>query len=260
MTQSHHGLFEPESDVTVENIEGCIRITLNRPAKLNALTTPMKGQLMAALDWAEKATGAYAIVLSGAGRAFCAGADTTELRPDDSHGFTESLARVELTQRIINRLRSSHLIIISAVNGVAVGGGIAFALGADIVCASEEATFNLVFGKRGLVPDAGLTEILTDALGHRKALSLALTCAEMSATEAHQMGLVDHLFGPGELEHGVERVLEGLCKVPPDVALLTKRLFSRPGERGDTVEALAQATALSRQANSEFTDTTRRTR
>jgi 2-(1,2-epoxy-1,2-dihydrophenyl)acetyl-CoA isomerase len=163
-------------------------ITLDRPEALNALTIPMKTELLAALTAVARDRGVRAVVLTGAGRAFCAGQDLKErLEPD-----AVPLA-VEVRERynpIITAMRRLDQPIVGAINGVAAGAGASLAFACDIRIAAEGASFVLAFGRIGLVPDSGATWFLPRLVGPAKAAELALLGETLSAADAERFGLV----------------------------------------------------------------------
>ncbi|WP_127107519.1 enoyl-CoA hydratase-related protein [Pararhodobacter zhoushanensis] len=176
------------------------RLTLNRPARLNALIRPMQAELSAALDLLE-AEPPQVLILTGEGRGFCAGQDLTERYPQIAAGEAVHLG-ASLTQTynpLIRRLNALPCVIIAAVNGVAAGAGIGLALTADIILAAREARFLMAFGKVGLGPDAGVSWALPERIGSRRALALALTGGGIDAQTALDWGLVWALHDAGEL-------------------------------------------------------------
>ena len=172
-------------------------LTLDRPAALNALTIPLKTELLAAFRAIAHDRAVRAVVLTGAGRAFCAGQDLKErLEPDAA-----PLA-VELRERynpIIAAMRALDQPIVAAINGVAAGAGASLAFACDIRLAAEGASFVLAFGRIGLVPDSGATWFLPRLIGSARAAELALTGAALSATEAERAGLVSRVVPADEL-------------------------------------------------------------
>ena len=163
-------------------------ITLDRPEALNALTIPMKTELLAALGAVARDRGVRAVVLTGAGRAFCAGQDLKErLEPDATP------LEVEVRERynpIIAAMRRLDQPIVGAINGVAAGAGASLAFACDIRVAAEGASFVLAFGRIGLVPDSGATWFLPRLVGPAKAAELALLGESLSAADAERFGLV----------------------------------------------------------------------
>jgi 2-(1,2-epoxy-1,2-dihydrophenyl)acetyl-CoA isomerase len=176
-------------------------ITLNRPAALNALTVEMGHEFRSAMSEARE-RGARAIVLTGAGRAFCAGGDLREMREmAQKEGrpqafFDEPLTLIHGCVRLI---RETPLPVIAAVNGVATGGGCNFALACDLVIAAESAQFNQAFIKIGLTPDCGGTFILPRLVGWKRATELLMTGDMFDARRAAEMGMINAVVADGEL-------------------------------------------------------------
>ena len=169
-------------------------LTLNRPAALNAFTREMHHALWAALDRAESNPAIRAVVLTGAGRGFCAGADlnTGELGPD-AHPAGRPDPGVSIEQAFnptTRRLQALRLPTVVAVNGVAAGAGMSFALACDIAIAAPGASFIQAFSKIGLIPDAGSTWFLPQRLGMPRALALAMTGDKLMAAQAKEWGLI----------------------------------------------------------------------
>lgn len=165
-------------------------ITLNRPEKLNALTPRVFEEAAAAIDHA-LAAGARALVLTGAGKAFCSGAD---LKPDDYGyaGLPDDLGELLESHYnpFVRKLADLNIPLISAINGPAVGAGLGLALTADITVAARSAYMLLAFVNIGLVPDAGATWLVAKGVGRAKALEMALLGERMSADEALAAGLI----------------------------------------------------------------------
>lgn len=171
-------------------------ITLNRPEKLNSFTREMHAALQRALDHAE-AGGARAVLLTGAGRGFCAGQDLADL--DFTPGRMTDLGDLIDTwfNPLIRRLRALPLPVVAAVNGTAAGAGANLALACDIVLAARSACFIQAFVKIGLVPDSGGTWLLPQRIGMARAMGLAMTGDKLTADEAEKWGLIwDSLDDP----------------------------------------------------------------
>ncbi|SOZ14342.1 acyl-CoA hydratase, phenylacetic acid degradation [Cupriavidus taiwanensis] len=164
-------------------------ITLNRPDKLNSFTRAMHQALQQALDHVE-AGGARALLLTGAGRGFCAGQDLADL--DFAPGQMTDLGELIDTwfNPLIRRLQALPLPVVAAVNGTAAGAGANLALACDMVLAARSASFIQAFVKIGLVPDSGGTWLLPQRIGMARALGLAMTGERLSAEEAETWGLV----------------------------------------------------------------------
>ena len=181
-----------EALVLVAN-HGPVRLlTLNRPAQLNSFTAALHAELLPALEAAAADSAVRAVVVTGAGRGFCAGQDLNDpgMAPDAS-GVPDVGAVIERHYRpLALRVRSMPVPVIAAVNGVAAGAGANFALGCDLVLAARSASFIQAFSKIGLIPDCGGTWLLPRLVGRARALGLALTGDKLPADEALRMGLV----------------------------------------------------------------------
>ncbi len=211
--------------VRYEVADAIATITLARPEALNALTVPMKGELLAALRMAGRDRTVRAVVLTGAGRAFCAGQDLKErLEPDAA-----PLA-VEVRERynpIIAAMRALEQPIVGAINGVAAGAGASLAFACDLRIAAEGASFVLAFGRIGLVPDSGATWFLPRLVGPAKATELALLGESLSATEAERFGLVARVVAADALAAEARAMAERLAGLAPRALALTKRALQR---------------------------------
>ncbi|HEX6869315.1 MAG TPA: enoyl-CoA hydratase-related protein, partial [Candidatus Limnocylindrales bacterium] len=176
---------------------GIATITLDRPEALNALTIPMKTELLAAFRSIARDRQVRAVILTGAGRAFCAGQDLKErLAPDPT-----PLA-IELRERynpIIRTMRALPQPIVGAINGVAAGAGASLAFACDLRIAADGASFVLAFGRIGLVPDSGATWFLPRLVGPAKAAELALLGSTVSAADAERLGVVVKVVAANEL-------------------------------------------------------------
>lgn len=176
-----------ESPVLYEQTGALVVLTLNRPKAMNALTAEMRLQLAQGIERAQ-AEGARAIVLTGAGRGFCAGQDLAGL---DLSGKTSAgdLLRYEYVP-LLTVIEACKLPIIAAVNGVAAGAGASLALACDVVIATESAVFLQAFAKIGLVPDAGGTWSLPRQVGLARAMGMSLFAEPLSARDAATQGLI----------------------------------------------------------------------
>lgn len=164
-------------------------VTLNRPDKLNSFTRAMHEALRGALDHVE-AGGARALLLTGAGRGFCAGQDLADLDFTPGHATDLGTLIDDHFNPLVRRLQAMPLPVIAAVNGTAAGAGANLALACDIVIAARSASFIQAFLKIGLVPDSGGTWFLPQRVGMARALGLAMTGNKLSAEEAEKWGLI----------------------------------------------------------------------
>jgi 2-(1,2-epoxy-1,2-dihydrophenyl)acetyl-CoA isomerase len=200
-------------------------ITLDRPAALNALTVPMKAELLRALGLVARDPDVRAVVLTGAGRAFCAGQDLKERQAPDAAPLA-----VELRERynpIIRAMRRLDKPIVGAINGVAAGAGASLAFACDIRIAAEAASFVLAFGRIGLVPDSGATWFLPRLVGAAKAAEMALLGEAVSAAEAEQFGLVAKVVPDEDLVAEAKAVALRLAALAPRALASTKHALDR---------------------------------
>jgi 2-(1,2-epoxy-1,2-dihydrophenyl)acetyl-CoA isomerase len=204
-------------------------ITLNRPEALNSLTVPMKQALLAALRKVERDAGVRAVVLTGAGRAFCAGQDLRErLEPGVAP------LGVELRERynpIVRAMRELPKPIIGAINGVAAGAGASLAFACDLRIAAEGVSFALAFGRVGLVPDTGATWLLPRLVGLSKAFEIALLNESFDAVEAQRLGLVTRVVPVAELPGSAHEMATRLAAGAPRAIALTKRALNTAWDR-----------------------------
>lgn len=176
--------------VLVSKDGGVTRLTLNRPDRLNALNEPLYEAMMAALADAEREDDCRVVVLTGAGRAFCAGQDLSSEVYSASSPQPDIGPVVERYNGMIARMRRLPKPIIGAVNGIAAGGGASLAFACDIVLAKRSATFLQAFARIGLIPDCGGTYFLPRLVGDARARGLALLGEPISAGEAESWGLI----------------------------------------------------------------------
>ncbi|HKR11764.1 MAG TPA: enoyl-CoA hydratase-related protein [Pyrinomonadaceae bacterium] len=202
-------------------------LTLNRPDRLNALTVEVANDFKTAVREALE-RGARAIVLTGSGRAFCAGGDLREMQEIASkEGRLEAFFDEPL--RILNEaillIRQTPAPFIAAVNGVASGGGCNLALACDLVVAAESAKFNQAFIKIGLVPDCGGTFILPRLVGMKRAAELMFTGDMLTAQQAAEMGMINATVADAELMDHVMSLAERLAQSPTAAIAQIKRLL-----------------------------------
>ncbi|HEV7472467.1 MAG TPA: enoyl-CoA hydratase-related protein [Pyrinomonadaceae bacterium] len=191
-------------------------ITLNRPASLNALTSEVGREFKAAIGELQQ-RGARAVVITGAGRAFCAGGDLREMQKiAEREGKVEAFfdEPLRLLNECILLIRQVPLPFIAAVNGAASGGGCNLALACDLVVAGETARFNQAFIKIGLVPDCGGTFILPRLVGWKRATELMMTGEVISAGRALEMGMINAVVPDDELLARALAMAEKLAQAP----------------------------------------------
>ena len=223
----------------IETDAGVTTLTLNRPDSLNALDAGLRRALQAALKDVARDAGVRAVVITGAGRAFCAGAD---LRGGSAEREFRRVLAAEYNP-LIEAIRGLPKPVIASVNGVAAGAGMSLALAADLVVAAEDARFVPAFGRIGLVPDSGLTRTLVRALGRHRATEVLLGERQLGADDAEAARLVAAVV-PGERLADVTRELAQRLAAGPTIAIgLTKRLVNA-AEDDDLTASLETEAAL----------------
>jgi 2-(1,2-epoxy-1,2-dihydrophenyl)acetyl-CoA isomerase len=233
--------------ITSEREGAVARITLNRPDKLNALTQVMSDELVDAFTGISKDDGVRAVVLTGAGRGFCAGQDLTEFeasyRKGDRPDIEGHLERSYHT--LIPVIVDIPQPVIAAVNGVAAGAGVSLAAACDIRVGSEEARFIQAFVRIGLVPDSGGTWLLPRLVGYPRALEMSMTGEPVDAQHALDIGLVTHVYPAASFVEETEAFAARLAALPTRALAATKRLM-REAFAADLAAALkAEAAAQS---------------
>ena len=204
-------------------------LTLNRPEVFNSFNREMALLLQNELDAAEKNPEVRAIVITGSGKAFCAGQDLKEVTsPELNPGFKKILE--EHYNPIIQRIRNIEKPIIGAINGVAAGAGANIALACDVVIASENASFIQAFSKIGLVPDSAGTFFLPRLIGFQKASALMMLGDKVSAGEAEKLGMVYKVVAAENFTEEVNNIASILANMPTKALGLTKRLLNNSME------------------------------
>ena len=210
----------------VERAGAIATITLNRPDARNAIDLTMRRELVAALDDVEADEAGRVLVLTGAGGHFCAGGDVKSMRAQRSTA-AEGRARVELLNRMVQRLVDFPRPTLAMVDGYAVGAGTNLALCCDLVVASDRAKFGELFNKIGLVPDGGGTWLLSRLVGLARAKELIFTGEVFDAAEAARIGLVNRVVPVAELERVTRALAEKIAAGPPGVLRLAKHMVNR---------------------------------
>jgi 2-(1,2-epoxy-1,2-dihydrophenyl)acetyl-CoA isomerase len=212
-----------EHPVLVERREGWRVLTLNRPDRLNSFNEAMHERLMAALLEAEADEGCRALLLTGAGRGFCAGQDLSNrvFEPGVTPDLTKTIER--WYNPLVRKLRSFRMPIVCAVNGVAAGAGANVALACDIVLAARSAKFIQAFAKIGLLPDSGGTWFLPRLVGSARARGLALLAEPLPAEKAEAWGLIWKAVDDESLMIEAEKLAAHLATQPTIGLALTKQ-------------------------------------
>ena len=223
---------------------GTVRtLTLNRPAALNSLTAAMHGELLPALQQAADDSRIRAVLITGAGRGFCAGQDLNDPamsgdRDGGVDGGVDVGALIERHYRpLALRLRTMPVPVIAAVNGVAAGAGANLALCCDFVLAARGASFIQAFSKIGLVPDCGGTWLLPRLVGRARALGLAMTGDKLPAEEAERFGLIWKCVDDAALMDSAMALAQRLALMPSRALAETRRLIdaAAPMELADAL-------------------------
>ncbi len=200
-------------------------ITLNRPEVFNSFNREMALSMQNILDQCAADENVRAIVITGSGKAFCAGQDLKEVTsPELNPGFRKILE--EHYNPIIERIRNIEKPIVAAVNGVAAGAGANIALACDIVVAAENASFIQAFSKIGLVPDSAGTFFLPRLIGFQKASALMMLGDKVNATEALNLGMIYKIFPVAIFEEEIHNMATTLANMPTKAIGLTKRLLN----------------------------------
>ena len=220
------------SYILADIASGVMKITLNRPDVLNSFHLQMAQELHHAIDVARAEKSVRALVLTGAGRGFCAGQDLSAV-PLEGAGKLDLGAIVKQTYNpVIMAIRKLDMPVVCAVNGVAAGAGANLALACDIVIASESASFIQSFSKIGLVPDTGGTFFLPRAIGLPMAMALMMTGDKISATRAAELGMIYRVIPGDQLEAEAMKLAAALAQMPTRGLALTKRALNASMSNG----------------------------
>jgi 2-(1,2-epoxy-1,2-dihydrophenyl)acetyl-CoA isomerase len=221
-------------------------LTLNRPEKLNSFTRSMHEELSKALDQVESSN-ARALVITGAGRAFCAGQDLADL--DFTPGAMTDLGALidGYFNPLVRRLQALPIPVIAAVNGTAAGAGANLAMACDLIVAARSASFIQAFVKIGLVPDSGGTWLLPRRVGEARALGLALTGDKLGAEQAQQWGLTWKVVDDQDLQAAAMQLAAQLAQQPAKAIATIKRAI-----RASSNNTLDQQLDLERDAQREL--------
>lgn len=238
---------------------GILTLTLNRPEKRNALSTPMLNALAGALETAELSGEVRVVAIRGAGKDFCAGADLEELLASADQSPEENERAAMTLGGLFIQMRALTKPVVAVVHGRALAGGAGLATACDLVLATESARFGYPEIQRGFVPAMVMT-MLRRVVGEKVAFDLAATGRVLTAAEARDVGLVSRVAPDAEFESVVAQVLEGLAKASPTALAFTKKQFYQldgvgfaDGIRlGARVNALSRATPDFRAAISAF--------
>ncbi len=211
-------------EILVSLNNGVCELRLNRPAVFNSFNQKMAFELQKALDVAELNDEVRAIIITGEGKAFCAGQDLAEAM--DPEGPELQAIVKDHYNPIIERIRAIEKPIIAAVNGVAAGAGANIALACDITIAKKSASFIQAFSKIGLIPDSGGTFFLPRIIGMQKALALMMTGDKVSAEDAEKMNMIYKAVDDDDFDQEVKVFAMKIAKMPTKGFGLTKRALN----------------------------------
>jgi 2-(1,2-epoxy-1,2-dihydrophenyl)acetyl-CoA isomerase len=235
------------SSVHTQLAEQVLVVTIDRPERLNALDDACRAELLAALQRGVRDPDVRAVVLTGAGRAFCTGQDVTA-----SDELVDAGATVQQTYNpLVVTIRNTGKPVIAAINGPAVGAGMGLALSCDVCVMGRSAYLSCAFGRVGLVPDTGITVVLARALGHVRAYEAATTGRRIGADEALALGLVTEVVGDeAVLARAIERGQE-LAAGPALAFELTKQLLVAAARRNELEVLELEAQSQGRAARTD---------
>ena len=239
--------------ILLEKADGVAVVTLNRPERLNAWTAQMSAELHRAISGCNDDPAVGAIVITGAGRGFCAGADIRDNFKARMEGSPAPPAAEEAPREVpgywIELVRSSKPLI-AAVNGACVGVGATMILPMDVIVASEDAKFGMLFVKMGVTPELASSHFLVQRMGFGRASEMCLTARLYSGREAYQMGLADRLTSATELLPEAKALAREIAANPTPHLGWVKQLLTANGSETDIAavqrregEALAKAYA-----------------
>ena len=211
--------------IQFEKIGAIGKITLNRPDKYNAFVRGMALELQKKLDECSSDETIRCIIISGSGKAFCAGQDLIEAT-DPNGPAIEEIVRQHYNP-IVKKIREIKTPVIAAVNGVAAGAGANVALACDIVVAAKSASFIQAFSKIGLIPDSGGTYFLPRLIGIQKAAALMMTGETISAEKAETLGMIYAVYEDSEFETSAMQLADTISSMPTKGLGYTKKLLSQ---------------------------------
>src|ERR1700712_4703512 len=206
------------SELEVHLADDVLRLTFNRPDQLNALTGEMVLRLVEELRGAGTRDDVRAVLLTGVGPAFSAGADMAGEGAQERYDESS----VDGANLVVRSILEVDKPVVCGLNGVAAGVGMSIALACDLVVATESAALTLAFGKIGLMPDGGATATVAASVGRARAMRLALLSDLISAREAYDAGLLSHVFTDAEYAEGLGKIVRRLARGAPLAFAATK--------------------------------------
>lgn len=205
--------------VIAEVQAGVLRVVIDRPARMNSVTTATLNAIAEAFEAGARPGGPRVAVLTGAGKAFCTGADLSAIG-DLSEPPTP--ATIDAANRAVAAIRAFPRPVVCAVNGPAAGVGVSLALAGDLTVATESSYLLLAFAKIGLMPDGGATALVAASIGRARAMRMALLAERMPAAEALAAGLIADVLPDADFAAGIEALVAGLAAGPAEALGVTK--------------------------------------
>jgi 2-(1,2-epoxy-1,2-dihydrophenyl)acetyl-CoA isomerase len=238
----------PEPSIQSSQTGAVRTLTLARPQALNSFTSVMLQELIDALDQSANDPGVRCVVLTGAGRAFCAGQDLSDPMVAPEPGVAKDLGALieRFYTPLVRRLRSMPVPVVAAVNGVAAGAGASLALNCDLVIAARGASFIQAFSKIGLIPDTGGTWLLPRLVGRAQALGLMLLGDKLPAEQAERIGLIWKCVDDGALQEQAQALAQRLAGMPSRALAATRQAVDE-AQMMSMDQALDHETAVQRE-------------
>jgi len=232
-------------NIQFEVVDGIARLTLSRPDKLNSFTVAMHREVREALTLVQADTSVRVLLITGAGRGFCAGQDLGDRAVAPGSERVDLGASVEdWYAPLVTTLKALPFPVVCAVNGVAAGAGANLALGCDIVVAARSASFIQPFCKLGLIPDTGGTYVLPRLVGTARAMGLAMLGDKLSAEQAQDWGLIWKVVDDDRLKDEVETMVKGFAVAPTKGLARMKQLIHGSFQRSFEEELLLERDAM----------------
>ena len=233
-------------NVILEKKESIATLTLNRPERLNAINERMIEELESAMTRIYQDGDVRVFVITGAGRAFCSGADVGDMAKAAAGATMDIRHWTQKAHRIILGITDLEKPVVAKVNGVAVGIGCSLALSADMIIASDTAQFSLIFSQIGLIPDGGSLFHLPRLVGLSKAKELIFTARRVDANEAERIGLINKAVSADKLDDEVDRLSRQLAEGPTAAFGMAKKIMNKglTMDLGSVLECEASGQAL----------------
>ena len=213
--------------IILERKENVATLTLNRPEKLNAINEKMIEELGSVMTKVSQDRNVRVLVITGAGRAFCSGADVGDMAKAAAGATMEIRHWTQMAHRVILAITDLERPVIAKVNGVAVGIGCSLALSADMIISSENAQFSLIFSQIGLIPDGGSLFHLPRLVGPCKAKELIFTARKVNAKEAERIGLINKAVPAEKLDNEISMLTRQLAEGPTTAFGMAKKIMNK---------------------------------